>query len=339
MVQMKAILVKDGKSDTAEGLYLGEFERPTLKKGDGKVIVKIKAFGLNRMDIMQRQGKYPLPPGASPIIGVEFSGTIEEAGESEFQVGEEVFGLATGGAYAEYIATPASMVVRKPSHVSWVQAAAVMENWLTAYQALFTISEMRKGQSVLVHAGASGVGIAAIQLAKAFGAELVIATAGTDEKVRFVEQHGAKGVNYKTQNFADEVKKLTEEKGVDIVIDFIGASYWEKNIQSLGRDGRMVLLGLMGGIKTENPLDLSQILYKRLRIEGTTLRSRSLEYQGKLLQDFSKEALGKVFAKAKGEEGLDLVIHKVYDWNEIKDAHTEMEQAKNIGKIICTIDA
>lgn len=115
----------------------------------------------------------------------------------------------------------------------------------------------------------------------------------------------------KTENFADEVLKLTDNKGVDVLIDFIGASYWEKNLKSLGRDGRMVLLGLMGGAKTETPMDLSQILFKRLRIEGTTLRSRTLEYQGKLLQDFSKEALGKVFAKAKGEEGLDLVIHKV----------------------------
>ncbi|GAA5885103.1 hypothetical protein JCM16303_006404 [Sporobolomyces ruberrimus] len=337
MTQMKAILVKDGKSDSAEGLYLGDYDRPTLKQGE--VLVKVKAFGLNRMDIMQRRGQYPLPPGTTPILGVEFSGTIEDGGDSEYKSGEEVFGLAIGGAYAEYIATPSSMLTRKPSHVSWVQAAAVPENWLTAFQALFTISEMKEGQTALIHAGASGVGLAAIQLAKAYGAGLVIATAGTDEKVQFVEQHGAKGINYKTQNFADEVLKLTENKGVDVLIDFIGASYWEKNLKSLGRDGRMVLLGLMGGAKTETPLDLSQILFKRLRIEGTTLRSRTLEYQGKLLQDFSKEALGKVFAKAKGEEGLDLVIHKVYDWKDIKDAHVEMEQAKNIGKIICTIDA
>ncbi|GAA6015106.1 hypothetical protein JCM11491_001665 [Sporobolomyces phaffii] len=339
MAQMKAILVKDGKSDSADGLYLGEYDKPTLQQGDGKVIVKVKAFGLNRMDIMQRQGKYPLPHGTTPILGVEFSGTIEDAGETDYKAGDEVFGLAIGGAYAEYIATPASMLTKKPEHVSWVQAAAVPENWLTAFQALFTISELKAGQTALIHAGASGVGLAAIQLAKAYGAELVIATAGTDEKVKFVEQHGAKGINYKTQNFADEVLKLTDNKGVDVLIDFIGASYWEKNLKSLGRDGRMVLLGLMGGAKTETPLDLSQILFKRLRIEGTTLRSRSLEYQGKLLQDFSKEALGKVFAKAKGDEGLDLVIHKVFDWSEIQAAHTEMEQAKNIGKIICTIDA
>ncbi|GAA5857542.1 hypothetical protein JCM8547_009330 [Rhodosporidiobolus lusitaniae] len=336
MPVMRAIQV-NGEGQKAEDLHMGEAERPVVEKGSDKVLVKIKAFGINRMDIMQRMGKYPLPPGASPIIGVEFSGTIEEAGTSDFKVGEPVFGLATGGAYAEYIAVPAGMVIGKPDHVSWVQAAAVPENWLTAYQALFKIAEMKEGQSVLIHAGASGVGLAAIQLAKAFGAGLIIATAGTDEKVKFVEQHGAKGVNYKTQNFAEEVAKLTNKEGVNVVIDFVGQDYWTKNIDSLARDGRMVMLGLLSGPKTKDPLDLSQLLYKRLRIEGTTLRSRSLEYQTQLLQDFSKKALNKVFSKCGGGEGLDLVIHKVYDWENIVDAHLEMEQAKNVGKIICEI--
>ncbi|POY74874.1 hypothetical protein BMF94_2147 [Rhodotorula taiwanensis] len=350
--KMRAVLIKGGKSDSAQDLYLGEADRPTLKEGDGRIIVKIKAFGLNRMDIMQRRGVYPLPPGASEILGVEFSGTVEEAGSSDFKKGDPVFGLATGGAYAEYISVPAGMCTRKPDHVSWEQAAAVPENWLTAWQALFLIAEMKAGSKVLIHAGASGVGLAAIQLAKAFDAQVFLfagnlcfalttgflqRSAGTDEKIKFVEQHGAKGINYKTQNFAEEVAKLTDKTGVDIVIDFIGADYMEKNLASLGRDGRMVMLGLMGGAKTEGPFDISQILYKRLRIEGTTLRSRSLDYQSNLLQDFSKKALDKVFARCKGDEGLDLVIHKTFDWNEIAQAHEEMEQAKNIGKIIITI--
>ncbi|BGO94021.1 hypothetical protein NBRC10512_003654 [Rhodotorula toruloides] len=337
MAQMRAVLIKNGKSDSAQDLYIGEAERPTLKQGDDRIIVKIKAFGANRMDIMQRRGMYPLPPGASTILGVEFSGTVEEPGSSDFKKDEAVFGLATGGAYAEYISVPAGMCTRKPDHVSWEQAAAVPENWLTAWQALFVISEMKEGAKVLIHAGASGVGLAAIQLAKSFGAGLVIATAGTDEKVSFVEQHGAKGVNYKTQDFPTEVLKLTQDSGVDVLVDFIGASYWEKNLKSLARDGRMVMLGLMGGAKTEGPTDLSQILYKRVRIEGTTLRSRSLEYQTNLLQEFSKKALDKVFARCNGDDGLDLVIHKVYDWKDVAAAHEEMEQAKNIGKIILTI--
>ncbi|GAA6027352.1 hypothetical protein JCM8097_002619 [Rhodosporidiobolus ruineniae] len=333
--KMRAILVKDGKGQDADDLYLGDADRPTLS--EGRVLVKIKAFGLNRMDIMQRQGKYPVPPGASPIIGVEFSGTIEDPNGSDFKKNEAVFGLATGGAYAEYISVPAGMVTRKPDNVSWVQAAAVPENWLTAYQALFLIADLQPGQSVLIHAGASGVGLAAIQLAKTFGASLIIATAGTDEKVDFVAQHGAKGINYKTQNFADEVAKLTDKQGVNVVIDFVGADYWDKNIESLARDGRMVMLGLLSGAVTKDPLNLGPILYKRLRIEGTTLRSRSLEYQTDLLQEFSKKALDRVFAKCGGEDGLDLVIHKVYDWKDIAEAHKEMEAAKNTGKIICEI--
>ncbi|GAA5942135.1 hypothetical protein JCM3775_007410 [Rhodotorula graminis] len=337
MPSMRAVLVRDGKSETAEGLYIGEAERPTLKEGDGRIIVKVICFGLNRMDIMQRRGMYPLPPGASPILGVEFSGTVEEPGSSDYKKGDEVFGLATGGAYAEYISVPAGMTTRKPAHVSWEKAAAVPENLLTAWQTLIRIAEMKEGQKVLVHAGASGVGLAAIQLARMFGASLVIATAGTDDKVKFVEQHGAKGVNYKTQDFADEVAKLTDGSGVDIIIDLVGASYWERNIQSLARDGRIVLVGLVGGAKTDKPFDLSQLLYKRARVEGTTLRSRSLEYQTELLQDFSKRALDHVFAKADGKDGIDLVIHKVFDWNEIVSAHQEMEQAKNTGKIIVRI--
>ncbi|GJN89216.1 hypothetical protein Rhopal_002195-T1 [Rhodotorula paludigena] len=336
-MSMRAVLIKDGKSETADGLYVGETDRPTLKPGDGRILVKVICFGLNRMDIMQRKGGYPLPPGASSILGVEFSGTVEEPGESEYKKGDEVFGLATGGAYAEYISVPAGMTTRKPEHLSWEKAAAMPENLLTAWQTLMLIAEMKEGQSVLVHAGASGVGLAAIQLAKLFGAELVVATAGSDDKVNFVEQHGAKGINYKTQNFADEVSKLTNGEGVNVIIDLVGASYWESNVASLARDGRIVLVGLVGGAVTDKPFNLAQLLYKRARVEGTTLRSRSLEYQTELLQDFRRRAMDKVFAKCKGEEGIDLAIHKVFDWKDIVQAHQEMEEAKNIGKIIVRI--
>ncbi|KAL8292030.1 hypothetical protein RQP46_001496 [Phenoliferia psychrophenolica] len=336
----EAILVKDGVGATAKSLYFGKVPRPVPQ--DEQVLVKVYAFGLNRMDISQRMGHYPLPPGVSTILGVEFSGVVAESKSSNFKVGDEVFGLAFGGAYAEYIAVASGMVVQKPQGVSWIQAASIPENWLTAYQALFLIAEMKAGQSVMIHAGASGVGLAAIQLAKSFGAALVIATAGSDDKVKFIEQHGAKGINYKTQDFSAEVLKLTNGTGVNVVIDFVGPDYWTKNIASLARDGRMVLLGMLSGLKTKEPLDMGPLLFKRLRVEGTTLRSRSLEYQSNLLQEFTKNAMSKVFANcgsAGGEkkDGLDLVIHKVYSWRDIIDAHEEMEGAKNIGKIICTV--
>ncbi|KAK4703350.1 NADPH:quinone reductase, partial [Phenoliferia sp. Uapishka_3] len=303
---------------------------------------QVYAFGLNRMDISQRQGHYPLPPGVSTILGVEFSGVVSESKSSKWKEGDEVFGLAFGGAYAEYIAVAAGMVTAKPKGVSWVHAASIPENWLTAYQALFLIAGMKPGQSVMIHAGASGVGLAAIQLANSFGASLVIATAGSDEKVKFIEQHGAKGINYKTQDFSEEVAKLTNGTGVNVVIDFVGPDYWSKNIASLARDGHMVLLGMLSGLKTKDVLDMGPLLFKRLRIEGTTLRSRSLEYQSSLLREFTEKAMQKVFSRCGGGEGeskdgLDLVIHKVYSWKQIIEAHEEMEAAKNIGKIICEI--
>ncbi|SCV74048.1 BQ2448_6480 [Microbotryum intermedium] len=358
MTQMRAVQVKgDGK--TADDLYIDQVERPKPQKG--QVLVKVNAFGLNRMDIMQRQGFYPLPPGVTDILGVEFSGVVEESAGAKFNKGDAVFGLAYGGAYAEYICVHEGMVSAKPEGVTDVQAAAICENWLTAYQALYWIGETEPGQSVLIHAGGSGVGLAAVQLAKTFGASKIFATAGTDDKVKFVGQHGATCFNYKTQDWAEEVSKATDKAGVNVIIDLVGASYWEKNIASLQRDGHLVLVGLVGGRQTEKPLDLGMLLFKRLRVQGqsfvcmpnpirptlnsfqsargtgTTLRSRSLEYQSELLGEFSEKALHKLFSRCNGQNGLDLVIHKVYNWEHISEAHKEMEDAKNTGKIICTL--
>ncbi|KAJ9123092.1 hypothetical protein QFC22_001282 [Naganishia vaughanmartiniae] len=226
--KMKCILIKDGKGP-AENLYMGEEKIPSLEPG--QVLVKVRAFGLNRMDIMQREGKYPLPPQASKtIMGVEFSGEIVKtsAGElksyngEEWKQGDEVFGLAYGGAYAEYIAISSKMIIRKPSRLSWVEAAGIPENWMTAFQALFLEGGFKKGENVLVHAGASGVGVAANQLAVAFGADKVFTTAGTKDKVEFLNNlSGGKihPINYREQNFEEEIKKI-DEKGVDLVIDF-----------------------------------------------------------------------------------------------------------------------
>ncbi|KAK4056853.1 hypothetical protein OIO90_002103 [Microbotryomycetes sp. JL221] len=340
MSQMKAILVKNGKSDSAKDLYIGDTDKPTPKQGE--VLVQVRAFGLNRMDILQRRGLYPLPAGITKILGVEFSGIVAESNSSKFNNGDHVFGLAYGGAYSQYIAVADGMVTKKPSEVSWVEAASIPENWLTAYQALFLIADMQQGHNVLIHAGASGVGLAAIQLAKTFGAAKIFATAGTSDKCKFVEQHGAaKCINYKEQDFASEILKQTENAGVNVIVDFVGANYWDNNIKVMARDGRMVLLGTLSGGKTSAPTDISPILFKRLRIEGSTLRSRSLEYQSNLLQQFSEKALDKLFSRCgdgKGHGGLDLVIHKVYNWKDISEAHEEMEGARNVGKMICVVE-
>ncbi|EIW52389.1 quinone oxidoreductase [Trametes versicolor FP-101664 SS1] len=334
---MRAVLVKDGKGPV-DSLYIGEIEKPS--PGPGKVLVKVQAFGLNRMDIMQREGRYPLPPGAPSTLGVEFSGHVVQTGEgvSEWKEGDEVLGLASGGAYAEYIVAPHRNLIKKPAHLSWVEAASIPEVFLTAFQALVVLAEVKKGDDVLVHAGASGVGIAAIQLARFYGANTVTATASTKEKLDMLlsAPNGAThAVNYKTQDFAEEVKKTTGGKGVDVIIDFVGQSHWQKNIDSLAYDGRMTMLALMSGAEVPN-FNLVPILYKRLRIQGSTLRARSEDYQAELIARFKREAFDHITGSS-GDGRIRTYIHKIYPWTEIQAAHREMEANSNSGKIMAEV--
>ncbi|KAK7464903.1 hypothetical protein VKT23_006112 [Stygiomarasmius scandens] len=335
---MRAVLIKDGKGPI-ENLYLGEAPEPVLRPG--QVMVKIKCFGLNRMDLIQREGRYPPPPGSSEILGVEFSGTITALsdGVSGWKVGDEVFGLAGGGAYAEFIAVESSHLLRKPSHLSWNEAASIPEVFLTAYQAIVMYCETRKGDHVLIHAAASGVGIAAIQLARVKGARTVTATASTREKLDWllsIPNGATHAVNYKTENFAEETKKFTENHGIDVIVDFVGQSHWKKNIEAFAKDGRMTLLAtLSGGIVPE--VNLGEILYKRLRIQGSTLRSRTIEYQSDLIARFNREVLPSITGPG-GEGPIKTYIHKVYSWNNIQEAHRDMEANVNIGKLIVEVD-
>ncbi|KAF9522580.1 hypothetical protein CPB83DRAFT_800521 [Crepidotus variabilis] len=351
---MRAVLIKDEKGPV-ENLYIGEVPNPEVKFGE--VLVKIIAFGLNRVDISQREGHYPPPPGASNVLGVEFSGTISDVGQgvADWHVGDEVLGLAAGvsdilgsidqqpdkrlqGAYAEYIAIAATHIIRKPHHLSWVEAASIPEVFITAFQALVTIGRVKENDSVLVHAAASGVGVAAIQIARAYGAQVVIATASTNEKLNWLLSlpNGAThSANYKTQNFASVVKDVTAGKGVNIVIDFVGASHFEKNIEALALDGRMTMLALLSGVKVDS-VNLAPILFKRLHIEGSTLRSRSGAYQADLISRFQKEVFEKI-TNEKGQGPIRTYIHKVYPWSEIRAAHQEMEANNNSGKIVIEI--
>ena len=327
---MRAVLIRN-EVGPSSALYLGEAPTPTVA-APSDVIVKVRAFGLNRMDILQREGKYPIPPGASKILGVEFSGTVEAAGSNAgFEHGTEVFGLTTGGAYAEYVRVPAPMLLRKSPVLSWEQAAIIPEAFLTAFQALKVLGTLSEGEDVLVHAGASGVGIAAIQLARAFGARHVYCTVGSDDKAKFCETLGARAINYKTSDWSAVLKDMTEGKGVDIIMDFIGAPYFQKNISSLKRDGRLTMQGFMGGNVLDAGFNLGALLVKRLRIEGSTLRSRSLEYQSRLAQDFFGQGGLQAIEDGvrDGEKSLRLVIHNKYDWHDIKAAHDEMEANKS----------
>ncbi|GAW21454.1 hypothetical protein ANO14919_109730 [Xylariales sp. No.14919] len=337
---MKAVDIKGGKGPASSLFINAATPKPTPKAGE--VLVRVKAFGLNRMDLLQREGLYPLPPQAPLTLGVEFSGTIESLGPplssstadspGLLRAGDAVFGLAYGGAYAEYIAVDARMVLRKPGFLSWEAAAGIPETFITATQALHLVGEFAAGKTVLWHAGASSVSIAGIQLSRDAGAAAVYATAGSDEKCAFVESElgATKAFNYKTSDWAQGVLEATGGKGVDLIVDFIGASYFQKNLAVAARDARWVMLGLMGGTKLEG-VDIGALLFKRIRIEGSTLRSRDLEYQGRL-----KDKLAEYIPHFETGK-LQVKIDSVFPMEDIIKAHELLEKNVTTGKIICTV--
>ncbi|KAK1829074.1 zinc-binding dehydrogenase [Podospora conica] len=332
---MTAVDIKNG-TGPATSLFLNP-SVPIPVPGPGEALIKIHAFGLNRMDLLQREGHYPIPPSAPPTLGVEFSGTIlttNPPSHASFPPGLPVFGLAPGGAYAQYLVAPTALLIPKPPHLSFAQAAAVPETWMTATQALHFVLELRAGQTVLWHAGASGVSIAGAQLSKAAGAGAVYATVGSEEKVGFVEGElgVTRGVNYKTGDWVKEVMEATGGRGVDCVVDFVGGEYFGKNLEVLARDGRVVVLGLMGGRVAER-VDVGMLLMKRARVEGSTLRSRGVEYQAKLRERLEREALPRL---ETGE--FKVFVERVLPWQEIVQAHQLMESNQTKGKIVCTVD-
>lgn len=334
---MRAVDIKDGKGPIS-ALYINS-EIPVPEPTGSQALVKIRAFGLNRMDLLQREGQYPVPPGASKILGVEFSGTIaalpdNPSVEHGWNIGDEVFGLAYGGAYAEYIAVSTHMLIHKPAELSWEVCAGIPETWITATQALFLIGEFSKGKSVLWHAGASSVSIAGIQLAKEEGAGAIYVTASTQEKIDFCKELGAtEGFNYKETDWSKELLKATDDKGVDLIVDFVGAGYFNQNLDAVAKDGRIVNLGFLGGAVVKEPVDIGRFLRKRCRFEGSSLRSRDENYQGKLRDTLVDHALPR-FKDGR----FKVPVEKVFKMSEIKEAHELMESNKTKGKLICTVD-
>ncbi|MDZ4785655.1 MAG: NAD(P)H-quinone oxidoreductase [bacterium] len=324
---MKAILLKSFGG--AENLYLGETPDPIPL--DREALVRVRATALNRADIMQRQGKYPPPPGASEILGLEFAGEIEKP-VGRFAKGDRVMGIAAGGGYAQLISVPEGHLISIPDMISFEEAAAIPEAFLTAYQTLFWHGEFCEGDSVLIHAGASGVGTAVIQLAKAAGAKEILVTTSSEKKMKACLSLGAsRAVNYQEEDFSKIVKTTTENLGVQVILDFIGSSYWEKNISSLALDGRLVLISTIGGSVVPE-VNLAKLLQKRIKITATTLRSRSKDYKTKLTHTFAVYALDLFKAGL-----IKPVIDKVYDWGSVIEAHQRMESNKNIGKIILKV--
>lgn len=325
---MKAITVK--QPGGADQLQITEQVKPEPK--DGELLIKVKAAAVNRTDIVSRENS--LGYMDSPILGVEVAGVVEKIGEGiKFGVGTKVMGLVNGGAYAQYVVMPANRAIVIPEHLSFEEAAAIPEVFLTAYQTLFWIGRLRAGESVLIHTGGSGVGTAAIQLAKQVAQANVIVTAGSKEKLDFCKSLGADVcINYKEQSFDEEIMKVTDNQGVDLILDFVGASYWSKNLASIKVDGRWVLIGILGGATIES-LNLFDLMAKRVQLTGTLLTPRSDEYKAELTTDFSAKTLD-LFANNQ----LRPIVDQIFTFDQIQQAHEYMENNKNTGKIIIKID-
>ncbi len=325
---MKAVVLDD--FGEPEKMRIGEWETP--EPLGHQILVKVKATALNRADTLQRQGKYPPPAGASPILGLEIAGEVVKLGPeaSQHQIGDAVCGLVPGGAYAEYAVIHEGMALPLPEGLSFAEAAAIPEVFLTAFQALVWLAKLQRGEKILIHAGASGVGTAAIQLAQEIGAEVMVtASAGKHEICR---ELGAKQcIDYQSEDFEEKIRHLTQSQGVHVILDFIAAPYFQKNLNCLSQDGRLVMLALLGGVQVEN-LNLVSILRKRLSILGSTLRSRSLEYQLQLTQDLQSFAW-TLFSQKK----LLAIIDSVFPWSEVVQAHRRMEANENQGKIVLEI--
>lgn len=314
-----------------EVLQLTEVLDPT--PGPEELLVRVRASALNRADTLQRRGLYPPPPGESDILGLELAGEVEAVGSavSGFAPGERVFGLVGGGGYAEKALIHYRMAMPIPTGWSFVQAAAVPEVFFTANETLFNLGKLAHGETVLIHAGASGVGTAGIQMARYAGARVLI-TAGSAEKIaRTIELGAEAGINYKEEDFAARVQSLTDKAGVDVVQDFIGAAYWQRNLQCLKVGGRLVLVGLMGGAKVE--ADLNTLLRKRLHIIGSVMRSQSLADKIAITQRFRDRWLPLLQSGA-----IRPVIDTSFPLAEAAAAHRYMEENRNIGKIMLTMD-
>ena len=298
-----------------------------------EVLIRVEAIGVNRPDVAQRGGKYPPPPGASPILGLECAGEVVALG-SEAQghaVGDKVCALTNGGAYAEYCVAPATQTLPWPSGFDALRAAAIPETYFTVWANLFGHGKLAAGETALVHGGTSGIGVTAIQLAKAFGAS-VVTTAGSDEKCAEAVRLGADhAINYRTHDFAEEVRRLLDGKGVDVVLDMVGAPYFGRNLRCLRLDGRLVLIAFLGGEMAED-LDLRPIMLKRLTVTGSTMRPRTTAQKGEIARALRE----KVWPLLEAGRAMPH-IHATFPLAEAAKAHALMESSQHVGKIMLTV--
>lgn len=309
-------------------------ERPDPVAGVGEVLIRVAAAGVNRPDVLQRKGHYPVPPGASDLPGLEVAGTIVDGDQAAmtaagFAIGDSVCALVAGGGYAELCTAPVGQCLPVPKGLSHIEAASLPETCFTVWSNVFDRVHLAAGETLLVQGGTSGIGVTAIQLAKAAGAT-VIATAGSDEKCAACVALGADhAINYKTLDFVDEVKRITGGKGVDVVLDIVAGSYVAREIKCLADDGRIVIIAIMGGI--ESQIDAGAVLRKRLVITGSTLRARPIAFKTAIAQALKATVWPWIEAGR-----VKPVIHQVFKAEEAAAAHTLMESNQHIGKLVLT---
>ncbi len=303
---------------------------PVPQPRPGELIVKVEAAGVNRPDVAQRSGNYPPPKDASPILGLEVAGAVVALGEgvTDFAIGDKVCGLANGGGYAEYCALPAGQTLPFPKGYDAVKAAALPETFFTVWANLFQMAGLTEGETVLIHGGTSGIGTTAIQLARAFGAE-VYATAGSAEKCAACEKLGVRrAINYREQDFVEIVKTETGGKGVDVILDMIGANYFNRNLSALGKDGCLSIIAFLGGAVADT-VNLSPIMVKRLTVTGSTMRPRTAE-EKKAIRDELRDQVWPLLENGT----VAPVIHAVLPFDQVVEAHQLMETSRHIGKIV-----
>jgi NADPH2:quinone reductase len=313
-----------------EVMHIGEISLPVPKADE--VLIRVQAAGVNRPDVQQRKGLYPPPPDASPILGLEAAGEVAAIGSAvtRYKIGDKVTALCNGGAYAEFVAAPASQCLPWPQGYDAIQAAALPENYFTVWANMMMMGKLQPGESLLVHGGTSGIGITAIQIAVAQGCK-VFATAGSAEKCAVIESLGATGINYKDTDFAEVIAAATNKRGVNMVLDIVGASYTAKNFKCLGKDGRLVQVAFLNGSKAEN-IDLLPIMVKRLRFMGSTMRPRTAAEKGEIADELLAQVWPQLEAKTFAP-----VIDKVFPLAQAAQAHELMESSRHIGKIMLTV--
>ena len=320
---MKAVKVVDKK------LIITKANKPVPR--DNEILIKIKAAGLNRADIAQKNGLYPPPPGASEVLGLECSGVVERVGKEvkSKKPGDEVMALLGGGGYAEYVSCHEFHAINKPKNLNWIEAASIPEVYATCWLNLFLEASMQQGDKVVFHAGASGIGTAGIQLANVFDCESFV-TAGTEEKIKFCLNLGASDGEIRSNDIFSKIKEWAPG-GVNIILDPVGGEYFERNLDVLSVEGKLIIIGLMGGAKAN--LNLGLLMVKRQKIIGSTIRARSNETKNIVMQELSEKVI-PLFKSGT----LKPIIHETFYFSECNQAQEMMEANENIGKIILVLD-